>query len=668
MIKKILIANRGEIACRVIRSARKLGICTVAVYSEVDAKAMHVQMADEAVCLGEASASKSYLNADLVLKKAKALGVDAIHPGYGFLSENANFADKCEQNDIVFIGPGADAIRAMGSKSAAKTIMQEAKVPLVPGYHGDNQDPELLHQESKKMGYPVLLKAAAGGGGKGMRQVWKDEDFYTELAAAKREAMSSFGDDHMLVEKYLTEPRHVEIQVFCDNHGNGVYLFERDCSVQRRHQKIIEEAPAPNMSEQVRQQMGEAALKAAFAINYRGAGTVEFLLDKDGSFYFMEMNTRLQVEHPVTEFITGEDLVEWQIAVANNLPLPKEQAQLKMRGHAFEARIYAEDPDNEFLPSTGVIEYLHEPTVANVDPGQAVNPNIRIDSGVRSGDEISIYYDPMISKLIVWGENRESALAVLLKSLKSTMLCGLSTNIPYLIRVAQSEAFQNAELTTDFIERHADAIKPKDAGLNQSELLLVSAILSAPVSISKNTAMQGEDLSGFRLNHTWQDSLHFSHLGKDYHQVVSHVGGETWQISDGQEVLNCDIEKTESHIRVDTPSQSIRCRYFENLDSVWVLGQNGMYQIDKVAPDLGDQGIALHAGDLTAPMNGTLVKMQVSENETVQKDQVLAIVEAMKMEHSLRAPFDGTVIECFANEGDRVDGGSVVISLKQTES
>ncbi|MFT4655369.1 MAG: 3-methylcrotonyl-CoA carboxylase alpha subunit, partial [Patiriisocius sp.] len=407
MIKKILIANRGEIACRVMKSAHKLGIATVAVYSEADTNAQHVKLANQAVCLGEAPATKSYLNGDLIIQKAISLGVDAIHPGYGFLSENADFADKCEQNGIIFIGPNSSAIRAMGSKSAAKTIMEAANVPLVPGYHGNNQDANFLREQANTMGYPVLLKAAAGGGGKGMRQVWDEKGFFEALEAAKREAMNSFGDDIMLVEKYLTEPRHVEIQVFCDNHGNGVFLFERDCSVQRRHQKIIEEAPAPGMDSNVRQQMGAAALKAAFAIGYTNAGTVEFLLDSDGAFYFMEMNTRLQVEHPVTELITGEDLVEWQIAVANNLPLPKTQEALSIKGHAFEARIYAEDPENEFLPSTGLIESLIEPIRSK---------HVRIDSGVVSGDEVSIYYDPMIAKLVVWSENRDQALALLIQS------------------------------------------------------------------------------------------------------------------------------------------------------------------------------------------------------------------------------------------------------------
>jgi 3-methylcrotonyl-CoA carboxylase alpha subunit len=401
MFDKILIANRGEIACRVIRTARRLGIRTVAVYSDADRNALHVTMADEAIHIGAAPSKESYLLAERVIDAAKKTNAQAIHPGYGFLSENAAFSELCKADAIVFIGPPVAAIEAMGSKSAAKTIMEKAGVPLVPGYHGDEQSPAILKKHADDMGYPVLLKATAGGGGKGMRQVWSGDEFDEALEAAKRESLSSFGDDRMLVEKYLTQPRHVEIQVFCDQSGNGVYLFERDCSVQRRHQKVIEEAPAPDMNETVRTAMGDAALLAARAINYEGAGTVEFLLDKDDTFYFMEMNTRLQVEHPVTEMITGQDLVEWQLRVAAGQNLPLSQDQLQINGHAFEARIYAEDPANDFLPVTGTLSYLMPPEEST---------NVRVDTGVLQGDEVSIYYDPMIAKLIVWDENRDRAL------------------------------------------------------------------------------------------------------------------------------------------------------------------------------------------------------------------------------------------------------------------
>jgi len=415
MFNKILIANRGEIACRVIKTARKMGIATVAVYSDADRDALHVRLADEAIHIGAAPARESYLLADKILAAAKETGAQAVHPGYGFLSENAAFAQACADSGISFVGPPTSAIEAMGSKSAAKNIMEKANVPLVPGYHGDDQNPELLRAASDKMGYPVLLKATAGGGGKGMRQVWAAEEFDEALAAAKRESLSSFGDDTMLVEKYLTKPRHVEVQVFCDTLGNAVYLAERDCSVQRRHQKVIEEAPAPNMSDALRQKMGETAVQAAQAINYAGAGTVEFLLDEDGSYYFMEMNTRLQVEHPVTEMVTGQDLVEWQLKVAYGEALPLRQDEVRVNGHAFEARIYAEDPDNDFLPVTGTLEFLQPPEES---------AHVRVDTGVCQGDEVSVYYDPMIAKLIVWDESRERALQRLASALKEYRIGG----------------------------------------------------------------------------------------------------------------------------------------------------------------------------------------------------------------------------------------------------
>ena len=449
MFEKILIANRGEIACRVIKTARKLGIRSVAVYSDADRNALHVTMADEAVYIGAAPSRDSYLVGDKIIAAAKQTGAQAIHPGYGFLSENASFCRQCGNENIVFIGPPPESIEAMGSKAAAKTLMEAANVPLVPGYHGKDQSPALLKKSADDMGYPVLLKAVAGGGGKGMRQVWSAAEFDDALAAAKREASSSFGNDDMLVEKYLTRPRHVEVQVFCDSHGDGVYLFERDCSIQRRHQKVIEEAPAPNMPDGLREKMGEAAVRAAQAINYVGAGTVEFLLDEDGSFYFMEMNTRLQVEHPVTEMITREDLVEWQLRVASGQPLPKSQQQLTITGHAFEARVYAEDPDNDFLPVTGNLHFLRPP---------AESAHVRVDTGVIQGDDVSIYYDPMIAKLIVWDENRDRALARLARALSEYRIRGVVTNIPFLYNLATSEPFKQVELDTGFIEKHRQAI------------------------------------------------------------------------------------------------------------------------------------------------------------------------------------------------------------------
>ena len=447
MFSKILIANRGEIACRVIATAKRLGIATVAVYSDADRDAKHTSLADEAYYLGPAAASESYLRGDAILDIAQRSGAQAIHPGYGFLSENADFCRRCDDAGVVFIGPPVAAIEAMGSKSAAKRIMADAAVPLLPGYHGDDQDDAILKAAADDIGYPVLLKASAGGGGKGMRIIWNTEEFDSALAATRREARNAFGDDKMLVEKYLTGPRHVELQVFCDQHGNAVHLFERDCSLQRRHQKVIEEAPAPGMSETLRRAMGDAALQAARAIGYQGAGTVEFLLGDDGGFYFMEMNTRLQVEHPVTEMISGQDLVEWQLLVASGNPLPCAQSDLQIRGHAFEARLYAEDAEQGFLPQTGRLNHLQFPEESDT---------IRVDSGVRSGDSISMYYDPMVAKLIVWDEDRDRALRRLQWALSKCQIDGLTTNRDFLLQLASHPAFAASDFDTGFIDKHVE--------------------------------------------------------------------------------------------------------------------------------------------------------------------------------------------------------------------
>ena len=456
MFKKILIANRGEIACRVAATARRLGIQTVAVYSDADVNARHVALCDEAVAIGPAPAKDSYLQIARIIEAAQASGAEAVHPGYGFLSENEAFATACAAAGLVFIGPPASAIRAMGSKSAAKALMEKAKVPLVPGYHGENQEADFLQDQANQIGYPVLLKASAGGGGKGMRIVEAAEDFKAALASCKREAINSFGDDRVLIERYLTRPRHIEIQVFADTQGDCVYLFERDCSVQRRHQKVLEEAPAPGMTVERRQAMGEAAVAAAKAVGYVGAGTVEFIANQDGSFYFMEMNTRLQVEHPVTEMVTGTDLVAWQLQVAYGLPLPKKQHELSLHGHAIEARIYAENPEKGFLPSIGTLQHLRTPDAVHFESGAAV----RIDSGVREGDTISPFYDPMIAKLIVWGQDREQALARMAQALAAYQVVGLATNTAFLARLINSVPFATADLDTGLIERHHDALFP----------------------------------------------------------------------------------------------------------------------------------------------------------------------------------------------------------------
>src|SRR5690554_1996549 len=500
MFNKILIANRGEVACRVIQPADRRGIRCVAVYSGADRHARHVAMADEAFLLGPAPSSESYLRADKIIEIAKSSGAQAIHPGYGFLSENTGFAEACEANGIVFIGPPSSAIAAMGSKSAAKAIMQDAGVPLVPGYHGDDQSPDLLRAEAEKCGFPLLLKAVAGGGGKGMRVVEAMSEFDDALAAARREAKNAFGNPDMLIEKYLTQPRHVEIQVFCDSKGKGVYLAERDCSVQRRHQKVLEEAPAPGLSPETRKAMGEAAVRAAQAIDYVGAGTVEFLYDVDGSFYFMEMNTRLQVEHPVTEMITGQDLVEWQLRVANGEPLPLAQDELTITGHSFEARLYAEDPEQDFLPATGTFtRFALDLEGAGLSSSEKGSNKVRLDSGVESGDVVSMHYDPMLAKLIVHGDDRDQALATLNRALAALDVQGVVTNRAFLQRLATHPAFKGCELDTRFIEKN-------EATLFATQEITTEAYTAAALIGLKQLARECESDSfwdrhdGFRLN------------------------------------------------------------------------------------------------------------------------------------------------------------------------
>ena len=667
MINKLLIANRGEIACRVIKTANAQGIKTVAVYSDADKNALHVQMADEAVYLGPSPSKESYLRGELIIEKAKELGVDAIHPGYGFLSENAEFANLCAKNNIIFVGPPASAIEAMGSKSAAKHIMEKAGVPFVPGYHGDDQSEAVLKGAADDMGYPVLLKAAAGGGGKGMRQVWSEKEFSQALNAAKRESMASFGDDHMLVEKYLTRPRHVEIQVFCDTHGNGVYLFERDCSVQRRHQKIIEEAPAPNMSQSVREKMGEAAILAAKAINYVGAGTVEFLLDEDDSFYFMEMNTRLQVEHPVTEMITREDLVHWQLTIAEGKPLPKQQNELTLTGHAFEARIYAEDPGNEFLPSTGTLCLLRTPKENNV---------VRVDTGVVEGDEVSVFYDPMIAKLVVWGENREIALKRLISALGDYYIDGVSTNIDFLKRVASHPAFVAAELTTTFVEKHNDSLfapvasASKDTHANIPTMALLS-LLTRKVALNNKTPSVWSTAGAWRSNGIHQETLTLLCDQEEIGVEVKHLqyGNEpAWELTvDNKsfkvigQIINNTLEATINGYK-STFS-------FSDNDGVFTLFNKDTHaKFSVVLASLGDDNSDGDDANFSAPMNGTIVAHLVEKGQQVKKGDPILIMEAMKMEHSIIAPHDGSVEEFYFNPGELVDGGATLLAFSTKEA
>jgi 3-methylcrotonyl-CoA carboxylase alpha subunit len=635
MFKKILIANRGEIACRIIKTAKAMSIVTVAVYSDADRHALHVSMADEAISIGPSPSNKSYLVIDKIIQAALTSGAEAIHPGYGFLSENAQFCDQCKIHNLVFIGPPVEAILAMGSKSAAKNIMGEADVPLVPGYHGEDQNPAVLKKAADDMGYPVLLKAAAGGGGKGMRAVSNADEFDEALAAAKREALNGFNDEIMLIEKYLLGPRHVEIQVFCDQHENAVYLFERDCSVQRRHQKVIEEAPAPGMSEALRQRMGEAAIRAAKAINYQGAGTVEFLLDSQGEFFFMEMNTRLQVEHPVTEMISGQDLVEWQLRVAAGEPLPCTQDQLHINGHAFEARIYAEDPENDFLPATGTLSLLQPPNE---------NAHVRVDTGVVQGDQVSIYYDPMIAKLVVWDTDRARALKRLTTALSEYRIGGLTTNICFLYNLATTEAFQSGKVDTGFIEQYGDEIfRQRSADINYAAPLAAQAVLAARNQRAKQQASQScEPNSPWHLANSWR---------------ANNINKPTVKINIGAQEIELEAEpaELEPSIKVVT-----------DLEGFNLFTDRGVFHCSEVKPDLGIQDN--HAeGNLTAPMNGTIVTLLVEAGTKVCKGETLMVMEAMKMEHAIIAPADGTVNEFFYQLGELVDGGAELLAFVESE-
>ncbi|MGW8194821.1 MAG: acetyl-CoA carboxylase biotin carboxylase subunit, partial [Desulforhopalus sp.] len=525
MFKKILIANRGEIACRIIATARKMGILCVAVYSDVDRDALHVHMADEAIAIGGAAPAESYLSADRIVQAALRTRAEAIHPGYGFLAENGDFCNRCNENNIVFIGPPVAAIEAMGSKSAAKSLMIEAEVPVIPGYHGKGQEVSTLKEAAENLGYPVLIKASAGGGGKGMRQVWSASEFAEALAAARREAKKSFDDDAMLVEKYLAGPRHVEIQIFCDQHGNAVYLGERDCSIQRRHQKIIEEAPAPALTMGLRRQMGEAAVRAARAIGYVGAGTVEFLLDQSEAFYFMEMNTRLQVEHPVTEMVTGQDLVEWQLLAASGERLPLRQDEIQITGHAIEARIYAEDPARDFLPASGTLTFLQSPLE---------NRHVRVDSGVRQGDEISVYYDPMIAKLIVWDEDRVKAIGRLARALSEYRISGMPTNVDFLYSLASSDSFQHGRIDTAFVEQHLRGRVDEDSGDMERGLVLAALyrVLRLAQQAAEGAALSADPWSpwnsagSWRLNEPHVYSFALLCKGTSYSIDVEQVGRE----------------------------------------------------------------------------------------------------------------------------------------------
>ncbi|MGH1358464.1 MAG: acetyl/propionyl/methylcrotonyl-CoA carboxylase subunit alpha [Burkholderiaceae bacterium] len=665
-IRKLLIANRGEIACRVIKTARQMGIATVAVYSAADANARHVRMADEAISIGAAPARDSYLVVEKIIAAALQTGAQAIHPGYGFLSENAGFAQACADSGLVFIGPPVPAIVAMGGKSAAKALMAEAGVPLTPGYHGDNQDPDFLFGEAEKIGWPVLIKASAGGGGKGMRLVEKSEDFLPMLASCQREATASFGDATVLVEKYVTKPRHIEVQVFGDSHGNVVYLYERDCSVQRRHQKVLEEAPAPGMTPERRAEMGEAAVRAAAAVKYEGAGTVEFIANQDGSFYFMEMNTRLQVEHPVTEMITGLDLVEWQIRVAAGERLPLTQEQIRLDGHSLEARIYAEDPARKFMPSTGRLEWLSTP---------AASDTVRIDTGVEAGDVISPHYDPMIAKLIVHAPDRAGALSKMQNALARYQVLGVANNVPFLSRLIATESFSRPDLDTGLIERESAALFSPPPELT-NEIYCFAAL--ACVLTEQASRLEAAD-AGAQGNSPW-DTLQSWRLNLPARWRLRFDGAEQIQAVSVQ-VLDDGFE-----CRVNGQTLSVAGRLLDNhrlratvdgrLTELAVVQQGNLmhlfvgterYRIERHDPIAQAEQSDHGGGGLTAPMPGKIVAVKTSPGAVVRKGDALLIMEAMKMEHTIAAPVDGTVKSIHFEAGDQVTDGAELVSFEVSE-
>lgn len=662
MFKKILIANRGEIACRIIKTAHRLGISCVAVFSEADAKAMHVKMADEAICIGPPPSQESYLSASKIIQAALVSKAEAIHPGYGFLAENAQFAEQCIQAGICFIGPPLSAISAMGSKSLAKEIMIKANIPIVPGYHEQNQDPLLLQKFATKIGYPVLLKAAAGGGGKGMRIVENEKAFATALDSAKREAKNSFGDDQILIEKYLSKPRHIEVQIFADQHGNTIHLFERDCSIQRRHQKIIEEAPAPHLNPELRQKICETAINAAQAIGYVGAGTIEFLLDSDGSFYFMEMNTRLQVEHPVTEMITQQDLVEWQLRIATGEPLPLSQGELKINGHAIEARIYAEDPAHDFLPSIGTIQYLKTPEE---------NSYLRIDSGISQGDEITPFYDPMIAKLILWGDNRQDAVSRLVNALANYEIVGVASNIDFLAKIAANPAFLEANLSTHFIEENSaslfisEAIPSAALAIATLYLLhLESEQLENFIKNSQDPYSPWNETNNWRLN--FSTSRLFNFYSNEEKEVLLSTEENSYRLQIHNEIIFAKNLQINQHtFTAIFNNQKVQADIFYTHKKFFILLNGQRYQFKTIQQHSDLHHITETKSHLTSPMPGKLVALLAKAGDEIEKGEAIAVIEAMKMEHTIHAPNKGIIKEWYFQIGDMVEEGVDLLKFEE---
>jgi 3-methylcrotonyl-CoA carboxylase alpha subunit len=660
LFSKILIANRGEIACRVIRTARRLGIATIAIYSEADRHAMHTDLADEAWPIGPPPARESYLNIRAILDAARSSGAEAVHPGYGFLSENADFAEACGKAGLVFIGPPASAIRTMGSKAEAKALMQRHGVPLVPGYHGEDQEPARLAEEAERIGFPLLIKASAGGGGRGMRVVGNAAEFASALAGARREAEAAFGDDRVLIEKYLPRPRHIEVQIFADTCGNTIHLFERDCSIQRRHQKVLEEAPAPELDVEQRSAIGKAAVAAARAVGYVGAGTVEFIVEA-GAFWFIEMNTRLQVEHPVTEAVTGFDLVEWQLRVAAGEALPVCQQDVVPRGHAIEARLYAEDPERGFLPQTGTLHGLRFP------PAEIA----RIDTGVRQGDVVTPYYDPMIAKIIAWGEDRASALDRLRGALADTAVTGVATNLGFLARVAAHPEFAAAAIDTGFIERHRAALIPGRRPAPDTVLAAaaLSRLIAREAAASAAAARFGDPFSPWARSDAWRLSgvghqeIVFRD-GAEERIITASAGAGNWLLRHGDRAFVAGGERRPDGtlaLILDGVRRRVTVLDHGPETAVFVDGEGWrLVEIDPLAPSAGDDPTA---GRLTAPMPGRVTQLMVDVGTTVRRGEPLMIIEAMKMEHTVAAPADGVVDAVRFAVGDLVEEGAELIAL-----
>lgn len=660
MFRKILIANRGEIACRVIKTCKKLGIATVAVYSDADKNAQHVKQADEAVHIGESQVSKSYLLMDKIIEVAKATGAQAIHPGYGFLSENDQFAKACADNHIVFIGPPVEAILAMGLKATSKALMEKAGVPLTPGYHGDNQDPQFLKEQADRIGYPVLIKASAGGGGKGMSLVERADDFLESLSSCKREALSSFGNDDVLIERYIVNPRHVEVQIFGDTFGNVIHLFERDCSVQRRHQKVIEEAPAPSISDDKLAQMRTAAINAGRAVGYVGAGTVEFIVEQDGTAYFMEMNTRLQVEHPVTEMITGVDLVEWQLRVAYGEPLPKSQDELTVHGHALEARIYAEIPEQGYLPATGKITHLAYPVATD---------SVRIDSGIVAQDEITTFYDPMIAKLIVWGRNRDEAIGKLRHALTQTHIDGLGNNIAFLERILRTDSFMDIKLDTNLIAREEEFLLRPSIQIDD-ELVVKTAFIKLlnELGTQGNHSIWQKSLL-WRLNAPTTYTVKVVHQDQTYAVAFSH-DDKVWTAVVGETTFEMVGGLADKHtVDMTINGKRERVPFNQSHDGIMIFddrfGANAIkFSNPKADYGTDDDG---DGGGLTAPMPGVIVDVRVVQGQQVAKDDILLTMEAMKIVYTIKAPKDGVVSEVYYQAADQVKAGDELVAFIPNE-